>query len=56
MGKDLIDIEIDALRMKIKGQQGLLIAYRTGTRPTEKTFRLLDQSDKLIKEYGFKEC
>lgn len=38
----------DALAMKVEGQDYLLRAYRLGTRPPEKAFKLLEKADAAL--------
>lgn len=39
---------VEALKLKTEGQDGLLVAYRLGRRPSEATFKKLDKARMLL--------
>jgi hypothetical protein len=41
---------VEALKLKTEGQEGLLVAYRFGRRPSEATFKKLEKAAKLLEQ------
>lgn len=46
---------IRALQLRVDGQQGLMVAYRTGGRVAEATFKKLERATKLLVRLGYED-